>query len=121
MEQVEAQGQSQLVRQQVERQLSVPRIPKIKKFLEEKLKLDLHPKKIFIKTLSSGVDFLGWVNFPDYRILRTVTRRRVFKHINTHSTPETINSYLGLLSHGNTYKIRSKILDRYHNFTSKQD
>jgi len=96
-------------------------IPLIRDFLSEKLKLYLHPKKIFIKTLSSGVDFLGWVNFPDHKVLRTVTKRRAFKRINTHSTPETINSYLGLLSHGNTYKIRSKILDRYHNFTSKQD
>ena len=31
----------------------------IKKFLEERLKLSLHPDKVFIKTLASGVDFLG--------------------------------------------------------------
>lgn len=91
-------------------------ILKIKKFLEEKLKLEIHPQKIFIKTLSSGVDFLGWVNFPDHWVLRTTTKRRALRRINTHSTLETINSYLGLLSHGNTYKIKGNLLDHYHNF-----
>lgn len=32
----------------------------IKVFLIDKLKLELHPDKVFIKTLASGVDFLGW-------------------------------------------------------------
>ena len=34
-------------------------IPKISGFLEVNLKLNLHPDKLFIKTLSSGLDFLG--------------------------------------------------------------
>src|SRR3989344_1342327 len=46
-------------------------------FLQEKLKLNLHPDKVFIKTLSSGVDFLGWVHFTDHRVLRTATKRRM--------------------------------------------
>ena len=83
-------------------------------FLNEKLKLQLHPDKVFIKTLSSGVDFLGWVHFYDHRVLRTVTKRRAFKRVDTHPTSETINSYLGLLNHGNTNKIRDKILKMYY-------
>ena len=47
-------------------------------FLSEKLRLTLHPDKVFIKTLSSGVDFLGWVHFPDHRVLRTSTKRMIF-------------------------------------------
>ena len=39
-------------------------VPKISDFLEEELKMSLHPGKLFVKTLSSGVDFLGWVHFP---------------------------------------------------------
>src|SRR6185503_2461304 len=39
-------------------------IPKIADFLEENLKLQLHPDKLFIKTIYSGVDFLGWIHFP---------------------------------------------------------
>ena len=34
-------------------------IPRIKLFLEDKLKIELHPEKVFIKTLYSGIDFLG--------------------------------------------------------------
>ncbi len=81
-------------------------IPIIQKFLFEKLKLNLHPNKISIKTLASGVDYLGWVHFPDHRVLRTSTKRRMLKRIKTLPSPETMNSYLGLLKHGNTRKIR---------------
>ncbi|KKS45691.1 MAG: hypothetical protein UV62_C0018G0001 [Parcubacteria group bacterium GW2011_GWC1_43_11] len=90
-------------------------ISSIANFLGEKLKLSLHPDKVFIKTLASGVDFLGWVNFPNHRILRTVTKRRAFRRINACPAPEIINSYLGLLSHGNAHKIRDKLLNIRYN------
>jgi len=77
-------------------------------YLREKLKLTLHPNKIFIKTLSSGIDFLGWVHFPDHRVLRTVTKRRMLKNLQNNPSKETRASYLGLLKHGNTYKLRTK-------------
>src|SRR6476620_174680 len=41
------------------------------RFLGEELKLSLHPDKVFIKTVASGTDFLGWVHFSDHRVLRT--------------------------------------------------
>jgi len=85
-------------------------ILKIGEFLDYKLELQLHENKVFIKTLASGVDFLGWVHFPDHRVLRTATKKRMMKRIKESSKPETINSYLGLLKHGNTHKIKSKIL-----------
>ncbi len=82
----------------------------IGKFLENNLKLVLHDGKIFIKTLASGVDFLGWVHFPYCMILRTRTQKRMFKRTEEKPTPETINSYLGLLKHGNTYKLQKHVL-----------
>lgn len=88
------------------RDLLEKQIVSIQKFLQEKLKLTLHPDKLYLKTLASGVDFLGWVNFPDYRVLRTVTKRRMFKKIQENPNSQTINSYLGLLKHGNTQKIQ---------------
>jgi hypothetical protein len=76
------------------------------RFLEEKLKLSLHPGKVFIKTLASGVDFLGWVHFPDHRVIRAVTKWRMQKRIkDVNGKEETAQSYLGLLSHGNAYKL----------------
>lgn len=80
-------------------------LPKIGDFLQEKLKLELHPDKVFIKTFASGVDFLGWVHFHDHRVLRTSTKRRMFRRIAEHTVAETIQSYKGLLKHGNAYKI----------------
>lgn len=80
-------------------------ISKISNFLQTELKLSLNPKKVFIKTLASGVDFLGWVNFPHHRVLRTTTKRRMLKRLERNFAPETIMSYFGLLSHGNTHKL----------------
>jgi RNA-directed DNA polymerase len=81
----------------------------IHKFLGAKLKLTLHPDKVFIKTLASGLDFLGWVHFPDHRVLRTVTKKRMIRNLRKEFKLEAVQSYLGLLNHGNTYKIRRKI------------
>ncbi len=87
--------------------------PKISDFLAEKLKLELHPNKVFVKTIASGVDFLGWVNFPRYRVLRTVTKRRMLKRLEmVASRPEVAQSYLGMLTHGNGWKLKQKIIHR---------
>ncbi len=84
----------------------------ISEFLYEKLKLQLHPNKVSVKTLNSGIDFLGWVNFPYHRVLRTATKRRMIRRIMESPTSETLNSYLGLLRWGNTGKLKKEILER---------
>jgi hypothetical protein len=82
-------------------------IPKISEFLENNLKLSLHPDKLFIKTLASGVDFLGWIHFEKHRIIRTSTKKRMFRNIVIkNGKKETMQSYLGLLKHGNTEKLK---------------
>ena len=78
-------------------------------FLENNLKLSLHLDKVFIKTFSSGVDFLGWVHFPKHRVLRTVTKRRMLKNLAANPSEESRASYLGLLKHGNTYELRQML------------
>ncbi len=85
-------------------------IPKISGFLKPQLRLSLHPDKVFIKTLASGVDFLGWVHFPHHRVLRTATKRRMIKRLRYTNTKETATSYLGMLKHGNTYKLAKRIM-----------
>ena len=84
-------------------------LPPIRGFLETRLKLSLHPDKVFIKTFSSGVDFLGWVHFPHQRVLRTATKRRIFRRINGSPESATITSYMGLLKHGNTQLLKIDI------------
>lgn len=84
-------------------------LSKIELFLNEKLKLTLHPNKVSIRTLASGIDFLGWVNFPEHRVLRTSTRRRMLKRLNQFQTEEMFSSCLGLIKHGNTLKLQEKM------------
>lgn len=85
-------------------------VAEMSSFLKGRLKLSLHPDKIAIKTLHSGVDFLGWVNFYNHRVLRTSTKRRMFRKLKNNFNQQRVNSYLGMISHGNTYKIKQKLL-----------
>lgn len=78
-------------------------------FLRSRLRLELHPDKVSISTLASGVDFLGWVHFPDHRVLRTVTRRRMFARLRANPAEASAVSYMGLLQHGNAYVLSEKI------------
>jgi len=98
----------------------------IKIFLKEKLRLDLHPGKIYLKTLASGMDFLGWVNFFDHRVLRTKTKRRMLRNIeqkrfllreeliSEETFSQSLQSYLGILKHCRGYKIAEKIEEIGH-------
>lgn len=45
----------------------------IQKFLQEKLKLTLHPKKIIIRHKSKGIDFLGYIVREKYILVRKRT------------------------------------------------
>ncbi|MEN9621637.1 MAG: hypothetical protein RLZZ67_71 [Candidatus Parcubacteria bacterium] len=82
----------------------------ISNFLKDSLKLRLHPDKVFIKTSASGVDFLGWVHFSNHRILRTSARKRMMRNIRKNcGKSESVQSYLGLIQHGNSYKLTKEI------------
>ena len=79
-------------------------------FLSNRLKLTLHPDKTFITAAASGVDFLGWVIFPDHKVIRTATKWRMIKRLEEMFTIETASSYRGLLKHGNAHKLSEKYL-----------
>jgi len=85
----------------------------IREFLRYDLKLILHPHKIFIKTIASGIDFLGWVNFPYHSVLRTKTKNRMMDRIKKNSAPQSLASYLGLLKYGDTFKVKHELLNNY--------
>lgn len=96
-------------------------VPKISGYLDGNLKLQLHPNKIIIRKLNWGVDFLGYVTLPRYKVLRTNTRRRIMRKIKNRkqefeagilskeSFESSINSYLGVLKHCRGFKIKNKI------------
>ncbi|EKE20699.1 MAG: Retron-type reverse transcriptase [uncultured bacterium] len=101
---------------QLENQISV-----IEEFLKEELNLEMHPDKVFIKTFSSGVDFLGMVNFSKHRILRTKTKKRMIGKlslkrkmyredlISKEFLAQSLQSYLGMLKHCEGWNIENKI------------
>lgn len=91
-------------------------LKEISLFLNEKLHLRLHPDKISIETFSSGIDFLGWSHFPTHSVLRTATKKRMFRNIEMRKCSgdegrleATMRSYLGMLSHGNGYELSGRI------------
>lgn len=81
----------------------------VRDFLSREFRLELHPDKIEIQTFASGVDFLGWVHFPDHRVLRAATRRRMFRAVMEGAKEASVASYVGLLGHGNAKKLVEKI------------
>lgn len=87
------------------RELLRVHISMIQKFLKDKLSLELHPQKVEIRNLGSGVDFLGYVSLPRYRVLRTKTKHRLLTRVE----PKSLASYLGILSHCRGEKIRRRI------------
>lgn len=81
-------------------------VPQLEKFLFDELKLSLHPKKIHIKTVASGVDFLGYVFFPDHVVIRTSTKKRMLRRISEFNFP----SYVSLLCYCNGKRIENNIM-----------
>jgi hypothetical protein len=84
-------------------------LPQIREFLSAKLSLALHPDKVFIKTFSSGVDFVGWIHFSDHRVLRTSTKRRMMRNLSHDPNKASVESYRGMLGHGNAQVLIAKI------------
>jgi retron-type reverse transcriptase len=78
-------------------------------FLHNRLLLSLHPRKLTIRKLSWGIDFLGYIVLPHYTLPRTKTKRRMLARIQERigrpRSYEMIQSYLGYLSHANAYTL----------------
>jgi hypothetical protein len=96
-------------------------IPQIRDFLSEELHLELHPKKVSIRKFNQGIDFLGYIALPHYRVLRTKTKNRIFKKfkrrifeykaviITEQTLNQSLQSYIGVLSHANTYTVSNDL------------
>lgn len=96
-------------------------LPNVQRFLKERLRLELHPKKVSIRKYSQGIDFLGYVILPNHIVIRTKTKQRILRRlrqrideyergrISEHSVDQTLQSYRGVLSHANSYRLRQEI------------
>lgn len=107
-------------------------LPLIQEFVVERLRLVVHPNKIILRKFSQGIDFLGYVLLPHYRVLRTKTKRRMFQRmsqqvadfneglVDDFSLQQSLQSYLGLLKHCSGYELGEGLknqmwLERYGN------
>ncbi len=100
----------------------------IDKFLQTRLELSLNKNKIFIRKISQGIDFLGYVILPHYRVLRTKTKKRMFKKLAVRhkefylgrnpreSFEQSRQSYLGMLSHCHSYKLQEVLNLKFFRF-----
>lgn len=89
----------------------------IRSFLKEHMGLNLHPRKVTIRKYRQGIDFLGYVLLPHYRVLRTRAKRRMVRKLTERienckagrlppeSVEQSLQSYLGVLSHANCYRL----------------
>jgi RNA-directed DNA polymerase len=75
-------------------------------FLNVRLLLELHAEKAIMKTFESGMDFLGYVCFPRFRVLRTSTKKRMFRRVCRKNYP----SYFGILNHCDSRKMQEILL-----------
>lgn len=91
----------------------------IDKFLQKKLGLQLHPRKIILQEMRKGVDFLGYFIKPSHILVRQkIVRRfknRLYKNIDDEgflpvSDIPMIQSYLGHFSHANSWNLRRHLV-----------
>jgi len=100
-------------------------LPLMNDFLDGQLRLSLHPRKIILRKLSQGIDFLGYVILPHHRTLRTRTKRRMFRKLQLRvkdyktntgsesSVESSLKSYLGVLSHANAHHLSEQLQNQY--------
>ncbi len=91
------------------------------------LKLELHPKKANVFPLKTGIDFLGYRIFRNYRLVRKSTVKRFLKNIKLKiknyeknaitfgKLMESFNSWEAYMSYGDTYALRKSLYNRYFN------
>lgn len=96
-------------------------LEKLKLFLKENLNLELHPTKVSLRKLTWGIDFVGYTALPHYELVRTKTKKRIFRKIQSkvedfnqdkvsiEALNQSIQSYLGVLSRANTYELKQEL------------
>jgi len=85
----------------------------IRNFLQDKLKLELHPQKANVFPTYKGIDFLGYVVYNHYKLLRKATVKRFLKRIkNKPLLGTSISSWLVYARFADSYRLRKKIQQR---------
>lgn len=94
---------------------------KIKVFLRDKLKLDLHPVKQQIFPTSKGIDFLGYTVWKDHKKLRRRNVRRFISRLNKFDTMSSMSpfvesslmSWKGYSVHADAFRLTKQLYDSH--------
>ncbi|MBQ4388020.1 MAG: hypothetical protein II822_10515 [Prevotella sp.] len=87
-------------------------VPHIRQFLKERLHLDLHMGKLRIQEVHQGAEFLGAYVKPRTTYISNAAVRRLVASVDNIDTGNrervlrSVNSFLGVLSHYDSYNIR---------------
>jgi len=87
-------------------------------FLQTKLKLNLHPKKANVFPVEQGIEFLGYRNFLNYRVLRKSTVKRFIKKMknkqkNEIEAAKAFDSFTAFAAPARAYKTLQKIKAKF--------
>ncbi len=113
-----------------EKEWLVAIIPKVSVFLQEKLGLSVQPNKTKICNVLHGVDFLGATILPQRKYVGATCVKRIRHHLKilqskaismetVQATPfvvNSLNSYLGVLSHYRSYQLRRMLFEKEFDF-----
>jgi hypothetical protein len=103
-------------------------IPVIHNFLEIELALEMHPKKIYLQHYSHGVHYLGAVIKPNRLYVGKRTKDNFYESIMRHNAAvaghvpssaeraafrASMNSYLGVMGHFDTRRLRRSMVGRH--------
>lgn len=99
----------------------------INKYVCNKLKLNLHPDKSRIIPLNKGIPLLGFRVFYHYKLLKKSNVRQIKKRVSewnglygdcehvSEKLSARIEGWLVHAQHGNTFRLRKKILNEFEN------
>ena len=100
-------------------------ISQIRAYLKDNLDLELHPNKIYLQHYSKGVKYSGVIIKPHCINIANRTKGNFYQTIEKHNKVvrdhkpnneekevflSSMNSYLGIMKHYKTYKLRKKML-----------
>lgn len=92
----------------------------VNRFIKDRLRLAVHPDKIYLRKLEWGIDFVGHVARPHYSVPRKKTVKRMEKDLRRKSglpldeVNAILQSYLGYLKHANAYKAAERFRSYYY-------
>ena len=100
-----------------DREWLLAQVPREREFLADELGLQLHMGKLHIREVHQGVEFLGAFLKPYRDYISNKTLERMTRNITSLDLSDishveaSINSYMGVLSHTSSYRIRQQLFE----------